>query len=101
MVQAHEAQMAESQVTRADITKGINAAKDHAIEQLVALKGAHFDQQFANDQVAAERHDLAVYKREAAHGANSDVKAYATKTIPVLEKDLKQAEACTKPVAHS
>ena len=127
MIEAHEGQMAQNQASRADvktfggtlvrdhtnsyaqltvlaakdgvtIPKGINSAKDRTIEQLVHLKGDRFDRQFVRDEVAAHRHAIAVFKREAEHGQNPDVKAYAQKMIPVLENHLRLAEACAKPV---
>jgi putative membrane protein len=130
MTEAHEGQMAENQANRADvkefaktivqdhtdsyqqltelssklgvtIPKGINVARDHTIVQLVHLKGANFDRQFVNDEIAAHRHAIAVFKHEAEHGQNADVKAYASKMIPVLEKHLHLAEDCAKPSKRS
>jgi putative membrane protein len=125
MTEAHEGEMAESQANRADvkdlgqtlvkdhtqsygelsmlaaktdvaIPKGINSGKIPSIQQLAHLKGARFDHQFATDEVAAHRHAIVVYKREAEHGEDADVKAYASKMVPVLEKHLQLAEQCAK-----
>ena len=130
MTEAHEGQMAENQAVRTDvramakalvqdhtqsyeeltelatkagvsIPKGINAGKDPAIRQLVRLKGANFDRQFAREEIAAHRHAIAVFEREAAHGQDPAVKAYASKMVPVLEKHLRLAEDCTKPAPHA
>jgi putative membrane protein len=130
MAQAHEGQMAEDRAGRADvkdfgktlvqehsqsytqitelaakanvsIPKGINVAKDRAIEQLGSLKGTRFDRQFAQDQIAAQRRAIAVFKREAEHGENADVKGYAAKMVAVLEKDLTRAETFAKPARRS
>lgn len=125
MTEAHEGQMAANQAVRSDvkdlgkmltedhttsyqqlsivagkeaisIPKGIDSAKDRTISQLARLKGASFDSRFALDEVAAQRQELAAFKREAAHGKDADVKAYAAQMVPVLEKDLKLAEECSK-----
>lgn len=131
MTEAHQGQMAENQAKRADlkdlgktlaqdhtdsyvqlselaaktgtsIPKGINAARNPAIQQLVHLKGDSFDRQFARDEITAHRQAIAAFKREAAHGQDPDVKAYANKMIPVLEKHLHLAEEAAKPAAgHS
>jgi putative membrane protein len=130
MIEAHEGQMAESQAKRADvkdfaktlvqdhtesyeqltalavktgvsIPKGINAAKDPAIESLTRLNGERFDQVFDRDEVAAHRRVLASFKREAASGHDPDVKAWAAQRIPVLEKHLHLAEECAKPSKHT
>jgi len=129
MTEAHEGQMAENQARRTDvrdfaktlvkdhtesyehltelaaktgasIPKGINTSKDRAIQQLVHLKGDRFDRQFARDEIAAHRQAVVAFKSEAAHGHDADVKAYATKMIPVLEKHLHLAEECAKPARH-
>jgi putative membrane protein len=64
------------------------------------LKGDRFDWQFARDEITAHRHAIAVYKHEADHGENADVKAYAAKMISLLEKHLKLAEDCVKPAGR-
>lgn len=84
--------------TGTPIPKGINTAKDPAIGRLARLKGSGFDHQFTRDEIAAARQNLAMFKREAAHGQDADVKAYAAKMLPVLEKDLHAAEQAGKPV---
>jgi putative membrane protein len=126
MTEAHEGQMAESHANRGNlkifaktliqdhsksyqhlselaaktgviIPKGIDAAKDPTIMQLVHLKGEKFDRSFITDEIAAHRHAIAIFKREAKLGQDADVKAYATKMIPVLKKHLRLAEDCAKP----
>ncbi len=130
MTQAHEAEMAESHANRADvkslakslaqdhadsyeqltmlaaqtgaaIPKGINTAKIPAVVQLAHAKGPAFDRTFTHDAIAVHRARVAMYKREAEHGQDPAVKAYAAKMIPVAEKHLQQAEACAKPMKHS
>ena len=126
MTEAHAGQMAENQAARTDVKnlgktldqdhtasyedltklaeqdgvslpKGINAAKDPTIGQLVRLKGDHFDRRFVRDQTAAERRELAVFQREAKHGSNADLKVYAGKMVQTLQKDLRLTEECAKP----
>lgn len=125
MTEAHEGQMAESQAVRVDvrdfaatmvqdhtnsyeqltelaskygvsIPKGIDSSKVRPIEQLARLKGSRFDRDFSADEVVAHRQELMAFKREAAHGNDADVKAYAGKMLPVLEKDLRLAEECAR-----
>lgn len=126
MLEAHEGQMAENRASQdsvktlaktlvgdhttsytdlsqlaakagTSIPKGINAAKDPAIEQLTRLKGSGFDRRFMRDEIAATRQNLALFKREAQHGQDAAVKAYASRMVPVLQKDLKAAEQAGKP----
>jgi len=130
MTEAHEGQMAEDQGASAEvkdfgktlvqdhtdaygqlsilankagvtIPKGINTGKDRTIQQLVHLKGSGFDRQFARYEVTAHRQAIAAFKREAEHGEDPDVKAYASKMVPILEKHLMLAEQCAKPPKKS
>jgi putative membrane protein len=68
---------------------------------LAHLKGANFDRQFSRDEIAAHRQAIIVFKREAEHGQDAAVKAYAAKMVPVLEKHLHLAEDCAKPTRRS
>ena len=130
MVIAHEGEMAQNQAKRDDvktfgktlaqdeaddyahlsklatktgvsIPNGINVAKERTIEQLARLKGSSFDRQFTMDEIQADRQAIAMFKREAAHCRDTDLKDYASKTIPVLEKHLQIAEQCAKSARHS
>jgi putative membrane protein len=130
MTEAHEGQMAENQAVRPDvkafaktlvddhtasytqlselaaktgvaIPKGINVGQNRAVVQLVHLKGDRFDRQFTTDEIAGHRQMLATFKREAKQARDADVKAYATKMIPTLEKHLQLAEQCAKPAKHT
>jgi putative membrane protein len=125
MIEAHEGQMAENQASRSDvkdfakklvddhtqdygkltalaaktgvtIPTGINSAREHDIAPLVHLNGAKFDKAFTRDEVAAHRRVVAEYKREAEHGQDADVKAFAAQQLPVVQKHLEMAESCEK-----
>jgi len=128
MTTAHEAEMAQKQASRAEvkdfaqmlakdnsdgynklftvagktgseIPKGINSGTIPAIRRLSALNGSHFDHEFAADEIAAERRAIALFKQEATHGRDADLKAYANEMLPVLNNDLKRAEECAKSKA--
>ncbi len=130
MTEAHEGQMAENQAMRTDIKdfaktliqdhtksyqrltklaaetgisipKGIDGAKDRTVRGLGGLKGERFEGEFARDEMAAHRQAIVIFKREASHGQNAEVKAYATEMVPVLEKHLHLAEDIAKPARHS
>jgi putative membrane protein len=125
MVEAHEGQMAASQAARPDIKDfantlvadhtesyerltelasksgvkiptGINSAKEPDLAPLAHLKGSSFDRAFARNEVAEHKRVVAEYKREAEHGQDPDIKAWAAARIPVVEKHLQLAEACAK-----
>jgi len=87
-----------SKKTSISIPRGINAGTNDVIIHLTGLKGGQFDRQFLKDEMTADREELIEVKYEAANGKNADVKAFASSMIPVLEKHLRDAEACAKAI---
>lgn len=61
-------------------------------DRLAKLSGAAFDRAYMDDMVKDHREDVAEFKKEASNGQDSDVKAFAAKTLPTLEDHLKMAE---------
>lgn len=80
----------------ATVPKGIDAQRDRAIRDLAQAKGRAFDRQFLKDEVLDHERALALFRREAAHGRDAEVKAYASKMIPTLEEHLHLAESLAK-----
>ncbi len=78
------------------IPKGINVRRDKAVESLVALKGKRFDGQFLRAEVQDHERVLAAFKREAQHGHDQNVKAFANQELPVVEEHLREAEKLLK-----
>jgi putative membrane protein len=87
--------------TKAGLTvpKGLDAQHDKMIAPFEKLKGAAFDRRFAHEMVAGHQKAIAAYKKEAETGQNADLKAYASQTLPTLEKHLQAAEDLAKPKA--
>ena len=83
------------------IPTGINVRKIAAVEQLMKLKGARFDHLFVQEEIRDHERAIAQFKREAAHGKDLEVKAYASKMIPILEDHLRLAHALVKPARHT
>ncbi len=78
------------------IPKGINTRRDKAVERLADLKGKRFDGQFLRDEVQDHERVLAAFRREAQHGQDQDIKAYANQELPTMEEHLRQAERLLK-----
>jgi putative membrane protein len=77
--------------------KGVTLPSDIPIEQqsmlshLKSLEGPEFDQAFKKH--AVEEHQKAIEKFQTAQqSADADVKAFAQKTLPVLQQHLKMAQ---------
>lgn len=78
------------------IPKGINVRRDKEVQQLTVLKGKRFDAQFLRDAVQDHERVVAAFQREARHGQDQDVKAYAQQALPTVEEHLREAERLLK-----
>lgn len=69
-------------------------AKDQATyDRLSKLHGAEFDRAYMSDMVRDHRADIAEFEREANHGNDTDLKNFASQTLPTLKDHLSLAES--------
>ncbi|HEY2865878.1 MAG TPA: DUF4142 domain-containing protein [Pyrinomonadaceae bacterium] len=69
-------------------------------DKMKSLTGDDFDQEFVEDMVSDHEKDISTFQKESQNSTNADVKAFATKTLPVLQKHLdtvKGIQAKMKP----
>jgi putative membrane protein len=63
------------------------------IKVLSATSGSNFDKRYADEiGVTAHQDTIALFQKEASGGADPDVKAFATKTLPSLNHHLEMAK---------
>ncbi|EKN46649.1 MULTISPECIES: DUF4142 domain-containing protein [Pseudomonas] len=65
---------------------------DKAKAMILDLRDESFDRSYANNQVMAHEQTIKLFKEQAAEGTDPDVKAFAEKTLPTLEKHLTEAK---------
>ena len=65
---------------------------------LGTLKGAAFDRAYANAQINAHEGALIVYKLASGRASDSNLKAFATKTVAVVQQHLKDITAISKTI---
>lgn len=89
---------ANDQLKQLASSKGIEipnalSAKDKAIKsRLEKLSGEQFDKAYMNDMVKDHTQDVSEFKKESTSAKDSDVKSFASQTLPTLEEHLKQAQ---------
>lgn len=91
-----------------DIAQGLGvsvpdhmSAMDYAEKtKLSAILGDHFDRSYMDDMLKDHRQDIAEFRREAHTGQNPEVKAFAAKTLPILEEHLRLAERVNRDVTR-
>ena len=81
------------------VPKGLDAQHEKMVAPFEKLKGAAFDHRFVQEMVLGHTKAIAEYKREAQDAQNPDVKAYASQTLPTLQKHLEAAQALEKKPA--
>jgi putative membrane protein len=75
-----------------NIPKGLDAAHDKMTAPFEKLKGAAFDSRYIHEMTAGHTEAIGVYTRESADAQNADLKAYASATLPALQKHLDGAK---------
>jgi putative membrane protein len=77
-----------------DITLPLQpAGKDAAaVQRLRGLNGDAFDRAYAQDQLSNHEQDIALFRREANSGQDPELKAFAQKTLPILQQHLQLAQ---------
>jgi len=79
--------------TKKGASVGSPSAEDSkAIERLGQMKSAEFDKAFATKMVADHQKAVALFEKESTQGKDSDLKAFATETLPTLKHHLEMAK---------
>jgi len=78
------------------IPKAIDKQNVRTIASLDRYKGKSFDHAFLENQSAEHEKLVTAFKREAEHGSNPAIKAYANKALPTIEQHLHDTENLLK-----
>jgi putative membrane protein len=68
-------------------------------DKLAKLKGSAFDKAYMSHMVMAHRQAVTLFQREAKAGKDADTKAWAAKTLPVLQEHDKSARTVNAAVS--
>jgi putative membrane protein len=68
------------------------------MDKLSKLSGAEFDRQYAAHMLSDHKKDVSEFKKEANQAKDSDVKAFAGKTLPTLQEHLTMAQNLNESV---
>jgi putative membrane protein len=70
-----------------DLNSDQKAIKD----KLSNLSGADFDKQYMEDMVKDHEADAREFETQANKGTDADIKAFAAKTLPMIQRHLQMA----------
>ena len=80
---------ANSQLMALAEKKGVKLDTDHKMDK---LDGSDFDQAWLAQMVKDHNKDIAAFQTQAKNGVDADLKNFANKTLPVLQKHLKAVQ---------
>jgi putative membrane protein len=66
------------------------------VDKMSSLSGTAFDKAYAKDMVKDHEKDVKEFQRESQNGTDPNIKAFATKTLPVLQGHLESAKQINK-----
>jgi putative membrane protein len=67
--------------------------EQEAMQKLQNLSGPAFDKAFVRDEIKDHQKDIEEFQKEAQSGSDPALKAFAEKTLPVLQKHLQMAQS--------
>jgi putative membrane protein len=91
--QANEELMQIARSQNLDVPKGLDAKHQAKEQQFSTTKGAAFDKAYMQDMVQDHKEDIADFRKEAEHGQDPQLKAFAAKYLPILEEHLQLAQS--------
>jgi putative membrane protein len=102
MVTDHTAANAEFKSIAArkntEIPTEVSSDQKSMIEQLSKLSGAEFDKKYMSDMVKDHEEDVKEFQTQSNDGTDPDIKAFAAKTLPILQGHLQMAREVAKKV---
>ena len=102
-----EHQQANTELQQLAQTKGMKLETEvggkykQTISKLEKANGQEFDKKFMEAVVKEHKDDVKEFKKQAEKGKDPDIKNWAQKTLPSLEKHLQMAQQLQQKVAKS
>jgi putative membrane protein len=69
----------------------VSSKQKSMIDKLSKLSGAEFDKEYMQGMVKDHEEDVEDFQEESNKGSDAEVKAFAAKTLPVLQRHLQMA----------
>jgi putative membrane protein len=76
-----------------DLPMSLNAKDQATKDRLSKLSGDAFDRAYLQDMVKDHIKDVAEFQHESKSGKDSDIKNFASQTLPTLQEHLNQAKS--------
>lgn len=76
----------------------MDAKSKAMVDKMSGMSGAAFDKAYMKDMVADHRKDIAEFQKEASTGSDTDLKSWASTTLPTLEEHQRLAQEANSAV---
>lgn len=102
MVQDHT--QANSELAQIVSTKGMTPPTDvdqkhkDVMSKLTALSGAEFDKEYMKAMMQDHQETVSLFQKQSNEGTDAELKAFATKTLPVLQQHHELSTSTAKKV---
>ena len=74
----------------------LDAKHQAMIDRFAALSAMAFDRQYVGDMVTAHTDAVALFRRESQRGEDAEIRAWAARTLPMLESHLREVQDLQK-----
>jgi putative membrane protein len=92
MINDHQKSFSELKNIDSNAPDSLSSSDRKMLDQLGRLNGADFSKQFRRDQINAHKEAISLFRRYAEKGDNQQLKSFAAKTLPELERHLQMAD---------
>jgi putative membrane protein len=92
---------ANSQLMEIATKRGVKLDTRHKMDKMSKKDMENFDQAWLTMMTTEHQKDIAAYQRQAQGNGDPEVKAFAKKTLPVLQKHLKAVQAAQKKMGNT
>jgi putative membrane protein len=76
----------------------VSSSQKSMMEKLSKLSGAEFDKEYMSEMVKDHEADAKEFQTQANEGTDPDIKAFAVKTLPIIQEHLQMARDVAKKV---
>jgi len=87
-----------AQIKGFDVPAAPDKSHMREMDKLNKLSGAEFDKQYMSHMLSDHKKDVSEFKKVSESAKDSDVKAFAGKTLPTLQEHLKLAQSVNDSV---
>jgi len=89
-------ELVNSGKVKANLPSTMDSAHRAKLDKLRGLNGKDFSRQYEDMQISAHKDAVSLFQRYAKGGDNTDLKAFASATLPTLQEHLKMAQDLEK-----